>query len=194
MEDLGSQKAKVKLTGLTGILFDRFIDMSEQGHPPEQKLYLASGNQVVLPSENLYSFLFSANPPGCAQWFEAQKGKQYSKLGMSYVGISPEMIPFTREGKPIKFTGFKDGYDAKADIRVLYHKAKVKKSGLMVPAPKERPVLNTPWELEFGLEIFTNHLITMDKMQAWFSQGGIEVAIGAFRPRFGRFLAEFVYL
>jgi hypothetical protein len=110
---------------------------------------------------------------------------------MSYVTISPENIPILRDGKPIKFTKFVDGYDKSAKIRVLHHKANIVKGKLVIPSPKIRPAIETPWEMNFQVTIFNNTLIDIIKIKNWLVRGGIEVAIGTYRPRFGRFIAEF---
>jgi len=191
MKNNGMQVVKVKLLGMGGILFDRFIDMSSDKRPQEQKMYLNDNNEVTLPSENIFSFLFGENPGGCAQRFEGKQWKQYKLTGMSHVTISPEFIPFTRSGSPIKFSKFVNEYDKAAKIRILHHKANVVKGKLVIPSPKIRPVLETPWSIEFDVTVFTNPLITVEKIQNWFIRGGVEVALGTYRPRFGRFTAEF---
>jgi len=184
------EKAQFTLTGLVGILFDRFIDMSEQKVDASEKLYLAEKNQVVFPSENIYGFLCTEKPAGCARWFEGRKGPKFGKAVMSYTGISPEMIPFRRNGKEIFFSGFKNEYDAKAKIRVLHHKATVMKNSRPVPMPTARPMLEVPWQLEFTISLVKNNILSMNKIIKWFEQGGIEIGLGAYRPRFGRFMVE----
>jgi hypothetical protein len=190
MKSIGSESVNIKLTGLVGILFDKFVDMSADERPPEQKLYLNDKNELVMPSENIYSFLFGGDS-GCARRFEAKKWKDYVRNGMSYVTVNPEYIPFTRNGKPIKFTKFVEGYDKNAKIMVMHHKAIVKKGSLSIPSPKSRPMLETPWELEYEINVFENSLIDIAKIKNWHVRGGIEVALGTYRPRFGRFTAEF---
>lgn len=191
MESKGMQSMKVKLIGAAPILFDRFIDMSADQRPPEQKLYLNDKGVLTLPALNVISFFFGENPGGCAARFEKKARKDYQVMGMSHVVISPNDILFTRNGKPVVFTKFVDNYDKAAGIRVLYHKANVKKSGLIIPSPKVRPALELPWELEFEITLFENHLISIKKLQNWLLRGGMEIALGTYRPLFGRFMAEF---
>lgn len=187
MKHNGMQKMTVKISGISGLLFDRFVDMSADRRPPEEKLYLNGNKELVLPSENIYAFLFGENPRGCAMRFEAKKGKDYRQVGMAALVVSPEFIPFTRNGKPIVFSRFVDGRDEKAGLHVLHHKANVKKGMLVIPSPKERPMLATPWDLQFDIDILENHLVTPEKIKNWFMRGGIEIALGTYRPRFGRF-------
>ncbi len=192
MENNGaSETVKVNISGLVGILFDRFVDMSSDQLPPEQKLYLNSNNELIFPSENIYSFMFGEKPGGCAVRFEGKQWKQYKMTGMSFITISPEFIPFTRNGKPITFGKFVNGVDEESGVRVLHHKANIAKGRLVIPSPKARPVLETPWELSFDVTIFKNHLIDVQKIKNWFVRGGIEVSLGTYRPRFGRFVVSF---
>ena len=191
MKNTGSESVTVHITGMVGILFDRFVNMSSDQIPPEQKLYLNSKNELVLPSENIYSFLFGEKPGGCAVRFEGKQWKQYKMTGMSFITISPEFIPLKRNGAPIKYTKFVEGYDEKAGIRILHHKANIVKGKLVIPSPKVRPMLESPWELSFDITIFNNSLIDVQKIKNWFVRGGIEVALGTYRPRFGRFTVQF---
>ena len=185
------ESKSITLKGMVGLLIDRFIDMSADERPPEQKLYLTEGNLLVFPSENIFSFLYGESPGGCAKRFEGKRWKEYKMVGMSYTTIQPELIPITRNGKQIRFNKFNDEYDKEAKIRVLHHKANVKKGTLNIPSPKARPMIELPWEMNFEVTIFENALINITKMLNWFERGGLQIAIGTYRPRFGRFLVEY---
>ena len=107
MEPLEITKIKVEISGLSDIMFDRFIDHSKEMRPPEQKLYLAGENRLIPPAGNLDSFLFGMKPPpGCAGKFEGKQGKNYSTMGMGHVLIDPLEIDFMADGKQIFFTVF----------------------------------------------------------------------------------------
>jgi len=191
MRGKGFESMWVKAKGLVGILFDHFIDLSADEKPMKDKMYLNENQELVLPSENIYSFFFGEKPGGCALRFEAKQWRQYKMTGMSYVTISPEFIPFLRNEKPIRFNGFIEDYDAEAKIRILHHKANIAKGKLVIPSPKHRPMLETPWELNFEVSVFDNSLINIEKIKNWLIRGGIEIGFGTYRPRFGRFTAEF---
>ena len=191
MEQKSYDVLKVGIDGIVGLMFDKFMDMSADEKPPERKMYLNDDNRLIFPSENIFSFFFGENPPGCAARFEKKAWKEYKKLGMSYVTISPEFIPIMRNGKQIRFNQFIDGYDKEAKIRVLHHKANIVKGKLVIPSPKIRPILEIPWEMNFEVTIWKNALVNVVKIQDWLIKGGIEVAIGTYRPRFGRFMAKF---
>ena len=178
-----AQKISVELEGVSDIMFDRFIDYSAEKRPPEQKLYLAENNVIVLPVENLNSFLFGQSPEGCAAVFEAKKRKDYFRVGQSHVFIKGTYLPFLDEkGKPIAFNGFT------GQLYTNETAGRVKKGSLSIKQEaKKRPVLRLPWSLAFDIMLIKNNLIDETKLLNWFRSGGLLIAVGTFRPRFGRF-------
>jgi len=190
MKTKGFESTEVKCTGIVGLLMDRFVDMSADERPPDQKLYLDGKNQLIFPSENILSFLYGQEG-GCARRFEGKKWLEYSKQVMAYTSILPEFPTINRNGKAIKFNEFKNEFDEEAHIRVLHHKAILKKGKLSIPSPKARPMIEPPWEIEFEITIADNSLISIEKIKNWFVRGGIEISFGTYRPRFGRFMVAF---
>jgi len=190
MEKLETKTIKVVLEGVADILFDRFIDHSKEDRPPEQKLYLSGENQVVFPSENLTAFLFGDLKPGCAKIFEGKKCKDYIRMGMSHVFFKQGLIPFTKKGKPIVFKNFENGNF------YLYESApatKMSGGGIIKQEAKPRPVLKVepdPWQLKFDIEYVPNPIIDGTKLYNYFVNGGILLALGSYRPRFGRFIVK----
>jgi len=176
-------KIAVELEALSDIMFDRFVDYSEEKRPPDQKLYLGEDNALVLPQENIYAFLFGENPMGCAKAFEGKQGKTYIRIGQSHMFVDEPLIPFLDDGgKPIMFGGF--------DGKIWIHKGspRVKKGSLSIKTEtKERPVLKMPWNLTFGLAVIKNNYIDENKLFNWFTLGGMQIALGTYRPRWGRF-------
>ena len=180
------EKIAVRLEGLSDIMFDRFIDYSTEPRPPEQKLYLSGENQLVLPAENIISFLFGEGPQGCAKWFEGKKGKQYIQMGMSHVFIDPLIIPIKSGDAPVVFKSFDNG-----QLYIYYASPRVKKAHLTIKKEiTPRPVLKLPWSLEFTATIIKNSFIDETKLYNWFVGGGMQIALGTYRPRFGRFQVE----
>ena len=177
-------KIKVRLDGLSDIMFHRFIDHSKESRPPEQSLYLAGTNKVVLPAENIWSFLFGENPGGCAKTFEGKASKKYLRVGQGHVAIDPPLIPFLDgKGKAITFQKF----DNKR-FRIHEASPRVKSGSLSIKQEMiKRPVLHLPWSLAFTISLVKNELIDDTKLFNWFQAGGIEIALGNYRPRFGRF-------
>jgi len=190
MKGKGFESTKVQCSGIVGLLEDRFIDMSADERPPEQKLYLNAEKQLIFPSENIISFLYSEKD-GCAKRFEEKKWKNYVKEGMACTSILPEFPTINRNGQPIQFVEFQNEYDDSAFIRVLHHKATIKKGSASIPSPKIRPMIEIPWGIEFEITIFDNALIDLQKIKNWFIKGGTKIGFGTYRPRFGRFMVEF---
>ena len=160
MAKLELQKTQVGIEGLAPIMFDRFIDHSAEQRPTDQKMYLEGDNELMLPAENIYAFLFGANTPGCAKLFEGKKGKLYINTGQAHLFVEPVMIPFKKNGKVIKFAGF----DGKT-FWEFKQSACTKKGSLVIKQEvRPRPVLNLPWSLEFTITLLSNDLIDMNKL------------------------------
>lgn len=178
-------KIDVGLDGLADIMFDKFIDHSKEPRPPDQKLYLAEKNIVVLPALNVKAFLFNQKGNSCTTVFEGRKRAEYIRVGESHVSVSPQNIPFLdAKGKEIVFTDFNDG------IFYVVNAAPTTKlggGGFIKQESKPRPVLKLPWKLDFQIQLVENNLINETKLSNWFEGGGILVALGTYRPTYGRF-------
>lgn len=190
-----TQVIKVKLVGMAPLLFNRYVDdRPNPDIPLIEKLYRdGETGTLFFPAENIFSFLGSQKK-SCVRAYE-KKGEweKYARAILSAVAIEPVRIPLTRNGKPIVFNGMATGkeYDEASGIREYHHTARVFKNGQMIPIPVVRPGLDLPWELEFILKIFpTTRLLTPDKLYSYFSSGGAEIGLAAFRPRFGRVYPE----
>lgn len=103
---------------------------------------------------------------------------------LSYIQITPQLIPLTREGQPIVFTGFQNGVDSNANIYVHKSVARLPKG---IPNPKERPVIELPWELEFNISLIKNDVVDEILLQTAFVKGGLALGLGTFRGLFGKF-------
>ena len=184
---MDTTKIKIGLEGVAPIMFDRFIDHSKEAKPPEQKLYLSEGNQLVIPAENIYSFLFGENPMGTARALEKKAGKEFVRYGMAHIFIDPVLIPFLDEqNKPVIFDDFKDGR-----FLIWESAARTKQGTLSIKQEaKPRPYLILPWKIEFNLTLVKNEKIDSVKLENWFRQGGIIIGLGTYRPRFGRFIVS----
>jgi len=180
---------QVTLEGISGILFDRFVDYSTDKRPADQKLYLINDNQVILPAENILSgFLCGVDPKGCPKVFEGKKGADYIRMIMSHAVITPDAIPFLDGAmKPVKFTGFGN----KSQFQIVTASARTKKGSLSIKQEaQDRPLLTMPWHLKFGVKLFNNTLVDENKLRNYFERGGIEIALGTWRPRYGRFMVK----
>jgi len=185
------EKINVQLEGLSDIMFDRFFDHSGEDRPPERKLYLNEKNEVVLPAECVYSFLFRDMPPvGVIRFVEKRTAKDFIALGQAHLSIEPMLIPFTDEkGKPIKFTKFGEGTKFMVND---WSAGLTKLSGgkIIKQEVRKRPILKLPWNLTFELILVQNDKVTSEKLHSWFDVGGFVTALGTYRPRHGRFTVK----
>jgi hypothetical protein len=183
-------RISVTLTGLSGLMFDRFIDHSKEVRPAEQKLYLDSdGKTLVIPSMMIESFLTrQLAPVGCAAKFEGKRRAEYASTALSHVFFSPELIPIvemkTKKGILIESELAKDERFYIARFSPI---TKMSGGGAIKQEAKPRPVLRHGWEISFEIQLIKNTLIDETKLYNWFSSGGIVIGLGSYRPRYGRF-------
>lgn len=185
-----STKIDVTLLGLSGIMFDRFIDHSKEVRPAEQKLYLdPDGKTIVIPNIMIESFITrQLAPVGCACKFEQRKGKEYAGIAMSHIFFSPELIPIveTKTGKPIELKTEIEK-DPRFYVARFSPVTKMSGGGAIKQEAKPRPVLRYGWQISFEIQIMKNHLIDETKLYNWFTLGGSLIGLGSYRPRYGRF-------
>ena len=188
MKEQGYTDIEVTLQGISGILFDRFLGHTDGKEPPEQKLYLINENQLVLPAENVLSFLCGIFPAGCVKAFEGRKATEYIRTLMPRIHFAPDAIPFLDgKMKPIKFDGFDNG----SPLRIVTASARTKSGSASIKQPaKDRPLLDMPWHLKFKISLWDNVLVSETKLRNYFERGGIEIALGTWRPRYGRFVIK----
>ena len=175
----------VTLTGLTSILFDRYAGDNKTQLAPEQKLYLQK-DVVVLPSTNIISFLTAQNTESAPKMLlDKREYKTIASALLASTQIFPSFIPFLRDGKPVKFGGsFIDDVDPVSGIHVVYHVARLDKG---IPNPKVRPMLDTPWALQFKLVVLPHPDLNEDLIENLFVDGGVRLGLGTFRKAFGKF-------
>ncbi len=176
----------VKIKGTTEILFDRYAGDNKTKLAPEQKMYLNSKNELVLPSLNIISFLSAENTESAAKLLlDKREYKTVCSALLASVQIAPAYIPFTRGGKNIKFGGsFPDDVDPVSGIQIVRHVARLPKG---IPNPKERPMLGLDWNLEFKMTVFPNPDLNEDMIENLFVDGGSRLGLGTFRKAFGKF-------
>jgi len=181
---------KVKLTGLTDIMFDRYPGDNTTKLEPHQKLYLQPGELrlIGLPALNIVSFLSAHNTNSAPKRLrDKRKFKDIANAMLSFVEIKEQFIPFTRNGKPIKFGKFDDDKDPVSGCYVHRSVARLDKG---IPNPKVRPVLPVEWELNFTINIFPNREIKETDILNLMEEGGRALGLGTFRGVFGKFRVE----
>ena len=175
-------KRTIILNGLTPIMFDRYSGNNKEQLSPMEKVYTDSEGNLVLPSTNLLSFLSAQNTESATQRVVGRGYKEVCKAALSYVTILPYNIPFIRNGKPIQANS--------ENIKMHYSVAKIMKGKLAIPNPKERPILEPEWKLEFDLELQETPELNEVLLKKIFEIGGNAVGLGTFRGLFGKFKVE----
>lgn len=182
-------KRRVRLAGMTDIMFDRYPGDNRTQLETWQKLYLTKENKICLPATNLMSALSAENTNSWPRiLLDKRKYKDFARAVLSYTSFSPHQILFTRNGAPIILNSQLEN-DLDADTGIYVHRtvARLEKG---IPNPKVRPVLPAPWELEFDLTIIPNQAFQEQELRNIFAQGGVACGLGTFRGVFGKFLIE----
>jgi len=175
-------KRKVVLSGLTPIMFDRYSGNNKEQLSSMDKCYVNEQEHLVFPSTNILSFLSAQNTESATQRVVGRGYKEVCKAALSYVNIEPYNIPFTRKGKPIERND--------NNIKMHYSVAKIMKGKLAIPNPKERPMLEPEWKLEFNLELQETPELNEVLLKRIFEVGGNAIGLGTFRGVFGKFKIE----
>jgi hypothetical protein len=175
---LRNKRIRATLSGVTPILFDRYAGDNKTQLSFMEKVYQENGF-LVLPSLNLMSFLSAQNTESATQRVVGRGFKEVCKAALSYVTIEEYNIPFSRDGKPIQAN--EDTLERNIAV------ARIMKGKLAVPNPKERPMLKTPWELSFTINLLETPSLREELLKKIFEQGGHAVGLGTFRGVFGKF-------
>ena len=110
----------VKLEGLMPLVFDRYPGDNDTQLTPSQKFYFGSdGRTLVLPSNNLMSFLSAKNTDSAPKrLLDSRKYKKFTEACASFVSIMAvrpedgEDLVLTRDGEPLVFSGFEPDTEA----------------------------------------------------------------------------------
>lgn len=178
---------RVKLCGMTDIMFDRYAGDNKTKLEPHQKMYLQPGDSRVigLPALNIMSFLSAHNTNSAPKRLrDKRQYKDIANACLSFVAIREQFIPLTRNGKPIQFGAFVEDMDELSGAYIHRAVARLDKG---IPNPKERPVVPVDWEVEFTLSVFPNKEIKEVDIQNLFEEGGRAIGLGTFRGVFGKF-------
>jgi len=187
MKKLPTYEINVTLEGLADLMFDRFIDHSDEKRAPEEKLNKRDDGIIVMPSEYLWSFLFRQKAPvGCVKKFEKRKAADYLSYGEGMLRIDPREIPIIKNGKEMVFMGFNGDVYVHSSAPVT----KASNGSTIKQEVVHRPVISLPWSISFKLTLVENEIFTLDKLRNYFDNGGLLVALGAYRPRHGRFYVK----
>ena len=169
-----------KLIGVRPLMFDRYAGDNSTQLPVAEKMYLDQQRRLTLPAVNLFSMLCAENTKSVCRQFFGKNGKTIG-LGMaSYVTINPFEIPICDDHGPIVFKGFNE--------QVYEHRTVARVKG-GIPNPKHRPVVATPWNLQFTMDYIENKYCSLENLRQALTMGGM-LGVGTFRPFFGRYEVE----
>lgn len=170
-----------QLSGLRPMMFDRYSGDNATQLPAQEKMYLTPEQRLILPAINLYSLLCAELTPSVTNRFFKKIGKTIALGIKSYTLIQPDEIPICDDKGQIEFHGWN------GQIRIHEATARVKKSGgLIVPQPKQRPLLELPWHIDFAITYQENSHCSLESLRQAIEFGGI-LGLGTFRPFFGRY-------
>lgn len=171
-------------------MFDRYAGDNSTKLEVWQKLYFRPGSSkaIGLPAINIMSFLSAHNTNSAPKRLrDKRKYKDIANACLSFVMITPDFIPFKRDGIDIEFGQFDNDLDPATGIYVHRSVARLDKG---IPNPKVRPVLPLPWELEFTFNLFPNREIQEQEILNLFEEGGRALGLGTFRGVFGKFRVD----
>jgi hypothetical protein len=181
---------KVRLCGITDIMFDRYAGDNNTHLEPWQRLYFAPGDSKVIgiPAKNIMSFLSAHNTNSAPKRLrDSRKFKKIADACLSFLSLAPMFIPFVRGESPIVFGELEQDVDAKSGVYIAYDTGRLDKG---IPNPKVRPVLPLPWTLDFQLTLFPNHEIQEQEVLNLFEEGGRAIGLGTYRGLYGKFFVE----
>jgi hypothetical protein len=181
---------KIRLIGLTDIMFDRYPGDNNTQLEPHQKLYLEPGDSRIigLPSINIMSFLSAHNTNSAPKRLrDKRKFKDIANAMLSFVSIRESFIPLVRNGKPIVLGKFDGDRDPLSGTYIHRAVARLDKG---IPNPKVRPVVPLDWSITFTMDIFANREIREVDIQNLIEEGGRAVGLGTWRGVFGKFLVD----
>lgn len=181
---------RVVLCGTRPIMFDRYSGDNSTQLEPHQKFYFLPGDSktIGLPAANIMSFLSAHNTNSAPKRLrDKRKYKDIANACLSFVEIGEDFIPFLRNGKPIQFGKFERDLDATSGAYIHRSVARLDKG---IPNPKVRPVIPTPWALEFTLKFYPTKEIQEQEVMNLFEEGGRALGLGTFRGLFGKFTIE----
>jgi hypothetical protein len=169
----------VTLSGLTPIMFDRYSGNNKETLAVMEKVYVNKENHLVLPSVNIISFLSAQNTESATQRVVGRGYKEVCKSALSYVNIDPFYIPILRDNHVLLKND--------ENVKIHFSVAKIMKGKLAIPNPKERPIIDTPWEVKFKITLQETPELNENLLKRIFEIGGNAIGLGTFRGVFGKF-------
>lgn len=176
------QKRNVQLSGLRPLLLNPYPGNNKLKLPVAKRFYFAQdGKSLMIPVRNLSSMLSAQNTMSAAKLLGERKSKVLTFAFNSMVTFDPgDELPLMRNGKQIVFEGF--GVNG---IREFKYPGRLQ--GGVVGDTEPRPLIDTPWSLEFQLSFMDNEYFDEDFLQRAFVTSGALLGLGSYRGLYGKF-------
>ena len=163
------------MTGRRPLLFDRYPGDNDSKLEPIEKVYWDRQGFLSIPVINIYSALTAENSKSAVK-MHGKKAKTVAAAVNSYLVIEGgEYILITRDGDKIHKDRFGELFT------IVNHVARLSKG---IPNPKERPMLDTPWKIQFDIEFEPTPECSWTTLIKLFEQMGTN-GLGTFRPMYG---------
>jgi hypothetical protein len=170
------KKHNVVLVGTAPMLMDRYAGNNKEQLEWRNKAYQEDG-KLVLPSTNLMSFLSAENTESAPKRLMGKSWRSIAKAAQSFVSINPFNIPIMRGKKQL----------TPEDLVLHFAVARLKGG---IPNPKERPMIELPWQIEFELNLIETPDLSDSILKKLFEEGGVTIGIGTWRGSYGKFGLE----
>jgi hypothetical protein len=175
-------KIDVTLKGALPIMFDRYPGDNKTQLPVREKAALNARDEIVVPSLNLLSMLAAENTQSVSKLF-GKAGKAIARDIKAGLSIDAAELPLLCKGKAVVMPEVLTA-NAAEQVYVRLDVARVKAG---IPNPKQRPVVNTPWSLDFAASFLEGEECKIATLRDAFARAGRYIGLGTFRPLFGQF-------
>ncbi len=173
------------IDGIVPIMFSRSPLPEKPGDTKKQKKQTITEKMwidekgVYIPTDNLRMLLIGNRfRPGAAKIYGSEVE---SKKGTKYLNFCKACVWVVGDNGKVYFKKKRTTYDD-VDIRSF-----INASGSR--STTERPVLLTPWSLEFTIQV-TDDSVPEDIIHNMYDVAGMRCGLGVYGPTFGRFVVK----
>lgn len=183
-----TESYKIIFTGTRPLMIDQYLG-NESKASWQEKLYIDTNRNVCFPAINIFGFLCSENSKSAVKMMHGKKAAPIVQSLSVNVCIAEQFIPIKGvNGKVLSENDICLKESDHGQIKRHYAVARIKKTAsTIVPNPKERPVIELPWSIEFSVDFEPDSNCTAAMLEQILKFGGKRCGIGTFRPFFGTF-------
>ncbi len=182
----GQYQIKATVVGDKDIMFDRYAGDNKTVLEPWQKLYLdpLDSRSIVFPAVNIISALTAQNTDSYPKSIlDQRKYKKSCHAFAQSLSINDPYIRFKNDDGYVELGNIVDGVDALSGVYIHRTVARLPQG---IPNPKERPVLPTPWSLEWVFDVRPSGDFVEQQLQNVLAEGLRTIGLGTYRRTFGR--------